>query len=44
LKHNAIEFTPTILEKLKELKCVDTKAITQKLNKTFTKEFDTSTV
>ena len=46
LKHNALEFTPTILKKLKELKCVndDTKAITQKLNRTFHKEFDTSTV
>jgi len=45
-KNNSLEFTPSILEKLKELRTVsdNTKAITKALNKKFNKSFSIRTV
>jgi len=46
LKHSALEFTPKIIKKLKELRSVtdDIKAITTEINKVFSKKFETSKV
>ena len=46
LKHSALEFTPKIIKKLKELRFVtdDIKAITTEINKVFSKKFETSKV